>query len=102
MVKINFNVNLKDPFGKDVANPKTGEVESFKEFLCTKLFNGGEGLTDDEKAKAFLIMMRIADSKEAVAIEDFESVLIKKICGRQMTVGTFGQLVNLLNGGKEA
>lgn len=101
MVKVNFNTNLKDCFGKDIVSIETGEVQTIKDMVCVKLFSAGEGLTEEEKTKAYLLMLRIANSQEEIAIEDRESVLIKKICEKQLTVGAWGQLVSLLNGDKE-
>lgn len=101
MAKVNFNKNLKDFHGKDVISRETGKAESMKDLVCAKLFNAADGLTEDERMKAFFLMLRIAESSDAIEIEDTESVLIKRICEKQFTVGSWGQLVILLNGDKE-
>ena len=42
--------------------------------------------------------MRISPSNEAIEIEDKDSVLIKRVCEKALTVGAYGQVVELLKG----
>lgn len=96
MAKVNFNKVLKDCFGKDIV--VNGEPQNLKEAVCIRLFSAGEGFSDEEKWNAYKVMNRIAASDGTVEIEDKESVLIKKICGRTLTAGSYGQLVDALTG----
>lgn len=98
IMKVNFNVSFKDYQGKEVENPKTGEIQSLKDLICAQLFSSGENLSAEEKYEAYKLMVRISPSNEAIEIEDKDSVLIKRVCEKALTVGAYGQVVELLKG----
>ena len=97
-MKVNFNTTLKDFRGNDLKDPQTGEIQVMKEMVCSRLYIAGEGLSDDEKYTAYKVMEKIRLSEGDVDIEDKESVLIKKTCGKTVAAGIYGQIVKLLNG----
>lgn len=97
-MKVNFNTTLKDFRGNDLKDPQTGEIQPMNEWICSRLYVAGEGLTDDERYAAYLLMEKIRHTDSDVDITDRESLLIKKALGKNVPVGIYGQIVKLLNG----
>lgn len=94
-MKCNFNYILKDTKGNPVS--QDGEPLVCKSIICPILFSAGEGYTADEKYKAYKIMRKIEDSDE-VELTSEEVTLIKKIIAPQLSVGAYGQIVEILEG----
>lgn len=95
-MKVDFNKSVTDFYGKPLID--NGSVKTIKEVVCSRLYLGGDGLSSDEKYQAYKTMTKIAAADGAVDIEDKESILIKKVCESSLTVGAYGQIVDLLNG----
>ncbi|WP_195375347.1 hypothetical protein [Parabacteroides leei] len=109
-MKVNFNKVLKDYKGdevyKNVEVIKDGkkEVEKqpqlIKDFVCQSLYTCGEGLTQEEKYLSYTLTLRIIPSVEDIEISSEEGTLIKKVCDKYLTAGAYGQVVELIEGGK--
>lgn len=95
-MKVNFKKALVDFKGQPIKDEK-GNEQLASDVICSRLFGAGEGFTSDEKYEAFKLMQKIS-SNEEVDIIDKESILIKKVCDKQLNAGAYGQIVELLNG----
>ena len=94
-MKCNFNTILVDAKGNPVV--QDGEPLTSKTIICPILFSAGEGYTQEEKYKAYRIMRKIEDTDE-VELTSEEVTLIKKIIAPQLSVGAYGQIVEILEG----
>lgn len=96
-MRVNFNVMVKDFDGKD-SNNNLARVLSKNIFFLSdgKLFQ----LSYDDKYKAYKIGQRIAESvnQGEIEITTEEASLIKQIASVVLTIGGFGQVVELIEG----
>lgn len=95
-MKINLKGYLADFNGEDLV--ENGKTISIKDLVCKHLYNGIGIKPEEAKEKkyaAYKIMCKIASS-DICDITDEESILIKEICSKGMSVGAYGQLVELL------
>lgn len=98
-MKVNFNINLVDFFGRELVLPGGGKL-SLKEELLKILFSlGTKGdLSNDEKYKAYQIGRKISSGKQDFTAE--ELTFIKAQAGPGMTAGAYGQLCDVIEGNR--
>lgn len=109
-MKVNFNKVLKDYKGQDsyrnveVIKDGKKEIEMqcqlIKDLVCQALFACSEGLTSDEKYRSYKLNLFIILSMEDIEISSEDATLIKKVCDKFLTAGAYGQVVDLIEGGK--
>ncbi len=94
-MKVNFNVNLVDFFGRELQSP-TGEKLSLKEELLKILFSFGSNgaFSNEEKYEAYKIGRKISAGKQDFTAE--ELAFIKTNAGKGMTAGAYGQLCDVI------
>lgn len=95
-MKINFNVPFKDYKGietKQIIAEKVAEA-----LFCAG--NGGDSISSEDKYKAYKICRKIAGAEGEVEISVDEAKMIKDICSRHLVAGGYGQLHELIEGGK--
>ncbi len=98
-MKVNLNQAVKGFNGNPLVD-ESKSVVLIKTLIGVRLFAAGDGLTAEEKYKAYVLMNKISASDVPIELEDEETVLIKKIVEPSVSVGAWGQLVEVLKGGK--
>ena len=98
-MKVDFNNKVvKDYQGHDAELPNK-EKQQVKDLVCKCLFVGGDGLSADEKYKAYKLHLKIRQSEESVELKSEDISLIKKVCDKCISgAGGYGQIVDLLEG----
>lgn len=96
-MKVNFNINLVDFFGRELVAPG-GEKLSLKNDLLKILFSLGStgSLGNEDKFKAYQIGRKIASGKQDFTTEELS--FIKAQAGPYMTAGSYGQLCDVIEG----
>ncbi len=99
-MKLNFNKNFTDCFGKDVINEQTGKATNIGESLCMVIFNlnsvGGVPLPPDKKYDLHKISQKIAGNPGEVELTIEEVALLKEVAAEAYSCGAYGQVADII------
>lgn len=95
-MKVNFNRQFKDFRGEYLKG------ENIAHSVAEALFFYGKDkpVNRDEKFKAYCLSQKIVQQDGMVEITTEEASLIKEVCGECLTAGGYGQIYELIEGGK--
>lgn len=101
-MKLNFDRNFTDCFGREIHNESTGKASNIGESLCMVIFNlntlGGQPMPPEKKYKAHRICRKIAATPGEVEITTEEATLLKEIASEAYSTGAYGQVVDIIEG----
>lgn len=94
-MRVNFNVSVKGFDGKESGN-NLGTVLGRNIFFFAD--SPGFQLPYEDKYKAYQLGKRISESDGEIEITTEEATLIKRIASVVLTIGGYGQVVDLIEG----
>lgn len=94
-MRVNFNVCVKGFDGKESGN-NLGTVLGRNIFFFAD--SPGFQLPYEDKYKAYQLGKRISESDGEIEITTEEATLIKRIASVVLTIGGYGQVVDLIEG----
>lgn len=96
-MKVNFNKKFKDFIGND-----TNEVIANK--VAEALYSAGAipelPIKREDKFRAYKLCQKIINGNGIIEIESEDATLIKELCSNFLTAGAYGQVHELIEGGK--
>lgn len=94
-MKVNFNVKVKGYDGKDSNEILSGVLARNIFFLSD---SPNYQLPYEDKYKAYQLGKRLADTDGEIEITTEEATMLKRIASVVLTIGGYGQVVDLIEG----
>lgn len=96
-----MKVNLNRKF-RDFKGNETNDIISDK--VAEALYSAGAipewAIKREDKFRAYKLCQQIINSKGIIEIESEDATLIKEVCANFLTAGAYGQVHELIEGGK--
>jgi len=96
-----MKVNLNRKF-RDFKGNETNDIISDK--VAEALYSAGAipewAIKREDKFRAYKLCQQIINSKGVIEIESEDATLIKEVCANFLTAGAYGQVHELVEGGK--
>jgi hypothetical protein len=96
-MKVNLNKRFKDFRGKE-----SNEVIADK--VAEALYSAGAipewSIRREDKFRAYKLCQKIINNNGVIEIESEDATLIKDVCSNFLTAGAYGQVHELIEGGK--
>ena len=96
-----MKVNLNRKF-RDFKGNETNDIISDK--VAEALYSAGAipewAIKREDKFRAYKLCQQIINSKGVIEIESEDATLIKAVCANFLTAGAYGQVHELVEGGK--
>ena len=97
MKKVDLNKNFLDYRGNETK-------ERIADKVAEALYSAGAipewAIKREEKWRAYKLCQQIINNKGVIEIESEDATLIKEVCANFLTAGEYGQIHELIEGGK--
>lgn len=97
MKKVDLNKNFLDYRGNETK-------ERIADKVAEALYSAGAipewAIKREEKWRAYKLCQQIINNKGVIEIESEDATLIKEVCSNFLTAGAYGQIHELIEGGK--
>lgn len=97
MKKVDLNKNFLDYRGNETK-------ERIADKVAEALYSAGAipewAIKREEKWRAYKLCQQIINNKGVIEIESEDATLIKEVCANFLTAGAYGQIHELIEGGK--
>ena len=95
-MKVDFNKRFRNYQGTELAGQDIASA------VAEALFNYGKDspVGRDDKFRAYVLCQRIIQSGGILEITTEDGTLIKEVCGECLTAGGYGQVYELIEGGR--
>lgn len=97
MKKVDLNKNFLDYRGNETK-------ERIADKVAEALYSAGAipelSIKREDKWRAYKICQQIINNKGVIEIESEDATLIKEVCSNFLTAGAYGQIHELIEGGK--
>jgi hypothetical protein len=95
-MKVNFKINLNGHKGEPIGMMD----EQLRRVLFSVDTNERLPISADEKYLAYKIGKRLFDCNGEIELTVEDAAFLKKVCAAWLVAGAYGQLVDLIEGGK--